>query len=362
MVVDDVAMVRRLVADSLSTDPAIVVVGSAANGREALERIPTLRPDLLVLDYEMPEMDGLETLIEVRRRHPGVRIVIFSSYTWQGAKVTLDALWHGADDYVMKARASDLHDATEIVRNQLLTKIRGLFELDGPTPAPATTGPAGTTQAPGPLERSATRLRTASSRVEVVVIGASTGGPRALSRVLERIPPQFPLPILVVQHMAPVFTKHLAERLAQQTSLPCAEAEDGARAEPGSVAIAPGDRHMIVEESQGGVRIRLTADPPVHSCRPALDPLFQSAAAVYRAGTLGVVLTGMGVDGVDGASAIRSAGGQVVVQNQASSVVWGMPGAVARQGFANEVLDLDSIGDASLKRAPLQLPRRSPVS
>jgi two-component system chemotaxis response regulator CheB len=363
LVVDDVALVRRLVVDALSIDPEILVVGVASNGREALEKIPTVLPDLLVLDYEMPEMDGLETLIEVRKRYPSTRVIIFSSHTRHGAKLTLDALWHGADDYVAKGRADSVTAATELIRTQLLPKIKGLCarpELAGDAAA----GTAAERRVPSAgAEPRATVRRPgiAPARAEVVAIGASTGGPRALATLLEGLPGDFPVPIVIVQHMPPLFTRLLAERLATRTSLRCAEGIEGAALRPGQVWIAPGDHHMILERERTEIRIRLTNDPPVHSCRPAVDPLFFSVADVFGPSALGVVLTGMGHDGYKGCERIRGSGGAVLAQDELSSVVWGMPGIVARSGLADKIVPLDEIAGEIVRHASVGTRRKTPV-
>ncbi len=372
MVVDDVAIVRRLVTDALSIDPELMVVGTAANGREALERIPALRPDLLVLDYEMPEMDGLETLVEVRKSHPSIRVIIFSSYSRHGAKVTLDALWSGADDYVTKTHATNLAAATELVRTQLIPKIKALCAPRAAAedrPAPATEaveerpmpGIAATIPPVQPEARPAPRPAGPAPRVELVAIGTSTGGPKALARVLEGLPSDFSIPVVIVQHMPPLFTKFLAERLATRTALPCAEGVAGTKLGAGAIWIAPGDQHLILEREGTAVRIRLTGDPPIHSCRPAVDPFFRSAAEVYGSGVLGVILTGMGQDGLKGCELVRDAGGQILAQNEASSVVWGMPGAVARAGLADKVLPLEELAGEIMHRVTIGSRRRAPV-
>jgi two-component system chemotaxis response regulator CheB len=367
MVVDDVSIIRRLVQDALATDPEISVVGTAANGRDALEKIPVVRPDLLVLDYEMPEMDGLETLVEVRKHHPGIRVVIFSSYTRHGAKVTLDALWFGADDYVTKARADNLAAATDLVRTQLVPKIKALCSRGSAgaiAPAALAAAAASPPSAP-PASAGAPAARGARqrspSRATVVAIGASTGGPKALAQLVEKIPPDFPAPILIVQHMPPLFTKYLAERLATRSPWRCAEGIDGALLEPGTVWVAPGDLHMTVERTGAETRIRLSNEPPVHSCRPAVDPLFRSIAEAYGAGALAVVLTGMGHDGVQGSRRVREAGGQVLAQDEASSVVWGMPGIVVREGIADFVGTPEEIAVEIAQRVLASTRRRTPV-
>ncbi|HEY6221192.1 MAG TPA: chemotaxis response regulator protein-glutamate methylesterase [Candidatus Eisenbacteria bacterium] len=358
LVVDDVSMVRRLVVDALSIDPEIQVVGVAANGREALEKIPTVQPDLLVLDYEMPEMDGLETLIEVRRGYPSIRVIIFSSHTRHGAKVTLDALWHGADDYVAKGRADSVTAATQLIRTQLLPKIKALCSRLGGTGDTAAGPVPDLAAVPRPAPR---RTAIVLARAEIVAIGASTGGPRALATLFEGLPSDFPAPIVIVQHMPPIFTRLLAERLGTRTSLRCGEGTEGASLRAGEIWIAPGDHHMVLERNGTEIRIRLTSDPPVHSCRPAVDPLFQSVAEIYGSAALGVVLTGMGQDGYKGCERIRELGGAVVVQDEASSVVWGMPGIVARSGLADKIVPLDEMAGEIVRYASLGKRRKAPV-
>lgn len=362
LVVDDVATVRRLVVDALSIDAEIQVVGMAANGREALERIPVVRPDLIILDYEMPEMDGMETLIEVKKSYPSIRVVIFSSHTRHGAKLTLDALWHGADDYVPKSPADNQTAAIQLIRTQLVPKIKGLCRRPE-VAEPAAPAPSPSARAPMQEEvpRAARRPGITPTRAEIVAIGASTGGPRALARLLQGLPGDFPVPIVIVQHMPPIFTRLLAERLGTQTTLRCAEAIEGAALGPGAVWVAPGDHHMTLERERGEIRIRLTNDPPVHSCRPAVDPLFYSVADAYGAGALGVILTGMGHDGYKGCERIRDAGGAVLAQDEASSVVWGMPGIVARAKIADRVVPLDEMAAEIAHRASAGVRRKAPV-
>jgi two-component system, chemotaxis family, protein-glutamate methylesterase/glutaminase len=372
MIVDDVAIVRRLVADALAVDPELQVVGMAANGREALEKIPALAPDLIVLDYEMPEMDGLETLRELKRTGSRVRVVLFSTYTRHGAKATLDALWLGADDYATKVSASDLVAASRCVQTELIPKIKALCPAGDAAPA-ATVLPAVEALVPAgppPAAREAsTRVRDAArsagraapGRTEIVAVGASTGGPRALATLLEFLPRDLGVPIVIVQHMPPLFTRSLAERLNGGAQLRCAEGEDGAVLEPGTVWIAPGNWHMCVAREGSSTLIRLNGDPPENSCRPAADPLFRSVAQVYGAGALAVVLTGMGQDGLRGAERIKQQGGAILVQDEASSVVWGMPGAVAKAGLADRVLPVRDIA-AEIARRVASGRRRATVA
>lgn len=372
MIVDDVAIVRRLVADALAVDPELQVVGMAANGREALAKIPALAPDLIVLDYEMPEMDGLETLRELKRTGSRVRVVLFSTYTRHGAKATLDALWLGADDYATKVSASDLVAASRCVQTELIPKIKALCPADDPAPATAVlpaadalvpAGPPPAPRAAGTRGRDAVRSAggVAPGRAEIVAVGASTGGPRALATLLEFLPRDLAAPIVIVQHMPPLFTRSLAERLNGGAQLRCAEGEEGAVLEPGTVWIAPGNWHMCVAREGSATLLRMNGDPPENSCRPAADPLFRSVAQVYGAGVLGVVLTGMGQDGLRGAERIKERGGSILVQDEASSVVWGMPGAVAKAGLADRVLPLRDIA-AEIARRVASGRRRATVA
>ena len=369
MVVDDVAIVRRLVIDALTVDPEIQVVGMAANGREALAKIPSLAPDLLVLDYEMPEMDGLETLREVRKSYPRIRVILFSTYTRHGARITLDALWLGADDYATKVSASDLVAASRCVQKELIPKIKALCppyeerEMSAGVAAMVAAAPPSTEAS---IRESALRGRApgrilAPARAEMVAIGASTGGPRALVTILERLPRDLAAPVVIVLHMPPLFTKSLSERLDGSTELRCFEGEDGAELTPGSVWIAPGNWHMKVVRVGNTATLRLTGEPPENSCRPAVDPLFSSVADAYGPAALGVVLTGMGQDGLRGAARIRERGGAVVVQDEATSVVWGMPGAVARAGLAERVLPVRELA-AEIERRVSAGRRRAPVA
>lgn len=353
LIVDDVAIVRRLVGDALAGDPELVVVGTAADGREALAKIPILHPDVLILDYEMPGMNGLDTLREVRKSHPRVRVILFSTHTRYGAKITLDALWLGADDYATKAAANSIAEAARCVQSELVPKIKALCgspDAPAPTPVRAAPRPSGDPGAPpGP-------------RAEILAIGASTGGPKALATILEALPSDFSVPIVVAQHMPPLFTRSLAERIASSTPHRGAEAVDGATLAPGTVWIAPGNRHLLVARQAGEVRLQLSSDPPENSCRPSVDPLFRSVAEVYGPGALGIVLTGMGQDGLRGARRIRDAGGRILVQDESTSVVWGMPGAVARAGLADAILPLGELAGEIIRYAAGVAGRRATVA
>ncbi|MCF6734829.1 chemotaxis response regulator protein-glutamate methylesterase [Blastococcus sp. KM273129] len=340
MVVDDSVVVRKIVTDVLSADPGIDVVGTAVNGKVALGKLPQLRPDLVTMDIEMPEMNGIEAVRAIRRTRDRVPIIMCSTLTERGATATLDALSAGANDYVTKpANVGSVAQSMESVREQLIPKIKAL------TGRPVTPVRPAAPVAPPP--RPAAPRTGPGKKPAVLVIGSSTGGPEALARVLPALPATLPVPVLLAQHMPPVFTRQFAQRLDRLSPLRVVEAVDGTPLAPGTVHLAPGDHHLVVRaDGRAGFTTALNQNPPENFCRPAVDPLFRSAVAAYDGAVLGVVLTGMGADGRNGCGEIRNAGGTVVVQDQATSVVWGMPGAVAQAGYADEVLPLDRIAEA----------------
>jgi two-component system chemotaxis response regulator CheB len=343
LVVDDSVVIRRLVTHALEGDPQLEVVGVASNGAIALQRIPQLNPDVLTLDIEMPEMDGLETLRRVRRDYPQLRVIMFSTLTERGAAVTLQALTLGADDYVAKAsNEGSLDRSMTRLREELIPKIKQFFHLTYQSRAEANPGPA-RVPAPPPASRSMPGLLNTKVRPKVVVIGVSTGGPTALGAILPELPAGFPLPILVVQHMPPLFTRLLAERLHTICRLPVEEASQGALVDAGKILIAPGDFHLKVVSSHGPAHVYLDQSPHQNSCRPAVDALFTSIGEVFGGAVIAAVLTGMGQDGLRGAEILRAQGASVLAQDEASSVVWGMPGAVVNAGLADRVLPLDQI-------------------
>jgi len=352
LIVDDSTVIRRLLSDALAAEPGIEVAGVAPNGRIALQKIPQLNPDLVTLDIEMPELDGLATLRAIRATHPRLPVIMFSTLTERGAVATLNALAHGASDYVTKpANIGSVTAGVQKVRQELIPKIRALCGRQAPPPSAA----ASTTR------WQATPPRSASQPVEIIVIGVSTGGPNALTALFQALPADLPVPIAVVQHMPPVFTKYLAERLDAVSPLPVHEARAGELLQPGAAWLAPGDFHLALTKVRAGVATTLHQGPPENSCRPAVDVLFRSAAALYGPGVLGVVLTGMGCDGLRGSEAIRQAGGRILIQDEATSVVWGMPGAVAAAGLADETLPLTEIAGrlANLVRAAAARPKLS---
>ncbi|GEL47326.1 chemotaxis response regulator protein-glutamate methylesterase [Cellulomonas hominis] len=356
LVVDDSVVVRRLVTDSLSRDPDIEVVGFASNGRIALAKVDQLAPDLVTMDIEMPEMNGIEAVRALRRARHTMPIVMFSTLTERGAAATLDALVAGATDYVTKpANVGSVQESLDRVASELIPKIkafvprralppRSTAPADAPAPAAPARFPAGPPAGAAPARRPVvTRPTPAPHPISAVVIGSSTGGPEALSTVLGALSAPPPVPVLVVQHMPPVFTRQLAARLDRLGPTTVVEASDGEALRPGTVYIAAGDHHLELSRSAGTLRTVLTDGPPVNFCRPAVDVLFRSAVRELGGRLLAVVLTGMGADGRTGCEDVVAAGGTVVVQDEPTSVVWGMPGAVATAGFAHRVLPLREV-------------------
>jgi two-component system chemotaxis response regulator CheB len=333
LVVDDSVVIRRLLSDTLSGDPALEVVGTASDGRIALAKISLLKPDLITLDIEMPVMDGLETLATVRKLYPKLPVIMFSTLTERGAAATLDALSLGASDYSTKpSHTGSPAVALEHIRIELIPKIKALCGISSLNLLP--------------LQRTLPSLKVrvhSNPRIEIVAIGTSTGGPAALAEVLPRIPNDFPVPIVVVQHMPPIFTRLLAERLASRSAIPVEEGRSGAVLSPGHAWIAPGNFHMKVIRAGAGWCLNLNQGSKENSCRPAVDVLFRSVAAACGANVLGVVMTGMGSDGVLGAQDIRDAGGDVIIQDEASSIIWGMPGLVHASGLADAAYPLDCL-------------------
>ncbi|MFF5232059.1 chemotaxis response regulator protein-glutamate methylesterase [Dactylosporangium sp. NPDC000521] len=384
LVVDDSVVVRRLITDALSDDPEIRVVGTAPNGKVALTKIEQLRPDLVTLDIEMPIMDGLETLRAIRALYARLPVIMFSTLTAAGATATLDALSAGASDYVTKpANVGSVAESIRSVREQIIPRIHALCggrrnALAPPRP-PIGIGPnigpntrvfgAGTAVAPALARPGGNALPTAtrppvvapptsvpvraaprSDRVEVVTIGCSTGGPDALTTVVRALPANLPVPVVVVQHMPPVFTKMFADRLDRTAALTVVEATGDMTVRPGTVYIAPGDFHLEVHRRGTEVITKLNTGPPENFCRPAVDVLFRSVAKTYGGATLAIILTGMGQDGKRGAEQLRTAGAEIVAQDEATSVVWGMPGAVASAGLAHAVLPLGEIAHHLISR------------
>jgi two-component system chemotaxis response regulator CheB len=401
VVVDDSNVVRRVLAGVIEREQGVTLVATAANGREALLVLEGAQPDVVVLDIEMPVMDGIETLREMKKRWPRLPVIMFSTLTEHGAAVTLDALAEGADDYLIKPVTNrGPAGAYDAVSEQLVPLLRSWggiarsrafqdaraqrADLLPPRPpahmppalgrralGPSALGPAilalpplrpVTKRAPVPKEGAAVpppAAPKATSQVVAVVIGASTGGPNALGIVVPSLPADLRVPVFVVQHMPPTFTRLFAERLDRQSGLEVHEAVSGTVAKPGHLYVAAGGAHMVVSRCRREVVIQVDDGPPENSCKPSVDVLFRSAATTWGPGVLGVVLTGMGQDGLAGVRSIVSAGGEVIAQDQASSVVWGMPGAVARAGLAAEVATIADIAGSIVKRTNQGTSRRT---
>ena len=348
LVVDDAVVVRRVVSHVLSNDPALEVAGTAINGRIALAKLPQLQPDVVTLDLEMPEMDGLETLRALRRDHPRLPVIMLSRFTERGATTTHKAMTLGANDYVtLPYGAENINDAMQRIREQLIPKIKLLTHF-----SQASEGcRAATTSSPiPPLAEHRLPFPHASRRVEIVAIGVSTGGPDALATILPALPADFPVPIVIVQHMPPDFTCRLAAQLRAKSKINVSEGMTNDLIYPAHAWLAPGGYHMLVVRGPQGLRLQMSDAAAENYCRPSVDVLFRSVADVYGAGALAVILTGLGRDGLRGCEQIRAAGGQILVQDEASSVVWGMPGAVAGAGLADQIVPLKGLSDEIMRR------------
>jgi two-component system, chemotaxis family, protein-glutamate methylesterase/glutaminase len=352
LIVDDSAVMRNLLRSVLRAEIEFEVVGTAADGESALGLLENLRPDLVLLDVEMPVMDGLATLRKLRSRGLRMPVIMCSSLTQRGARVTIEALASGASDYVAKpAGQASAAEAVRTLAHELLPKISALTTPAVPVAPFAPRPPLPSLPLEGPP---VPRNQPIASSPSVLVIGVSTGGPAALDLLLPALPRSFPLPVLIVQHMPELFTRLLAERLSQRCSLRVSEAVEGDAVRPGAIAIARGNWHLeILTASRTGqpATLHLTQAPPENHCRPAVDVLFRTAVAHYGSGVLAVVLTGMGSDGLSGARLVRAQGGTVLVQDQPTSVIWGMPGAVARAGLAQRILSLQDIAPEIVRLA-----------
>lgn len=334
LIVDDSAVIRRLLADALADEPAIEVVGIAASGRIALAKLTQLRPDLVTLNPEMPGVNVQAMLTDVRKAHPRLQVILFRAQTLRGAVAGSRELAAGASNGAFEnIQVGSLKTTVQNIRAELVPKIKTLCGVVELPSAPAIP--------PGADKRRQDERRT--KPVEIVAIGVSIGGPNALTEIIRQLPANFSVPIVVVQHMPPLFTKYLAERMDAASPLAVREAEESEPIRPGQVWLAPGNFHMALEQSAVGVTVRLHQGPPENSCRPAVDVLFRSVAELYGPAALAVVLTGMGQDGLRGCESIRAAGGWIIAQDEASSVVWGMPGAVVATGLADQILPLDHI-------------------
>lgn len=333
MVCDDSVVIRGAVSRMLDQDGRARVVARAANGRQAVAELARQKIDVAVLDIEMPEMDGMAALPLLLRADPALRVIMSSTLTTRGADIALRALRLGAADYIPKPSVAAIGD--DSFRAELLAKVLGLARLrHGAAPQAATTLPP-----PRPAPRLPPQL---------LAIGSSTGGPQALFTLVQALGRSLRVPVVATQHMPPAFTKLLAQHLDRLGAMACAEAQDGEALLPGRLYLAPGERHLLIERVGTRLQARLSEAPAENFCRPAVDPMLRSAAAACNGRVLVVMLTGMGHDGLAGTGAVVAAGGAALAQDEASSVVWGMPGAIAQAGLCHRVLPLDRLGPAVL--------------
>lgn len=340
MIIDDSALMRQIINKLISKDPEIEVVGSISNAVYALNMINRLSPDLITLDIEMPGMDGLTALTELRKNHLNLPVIMCSSLSLKGAEVTLEALSRGANDYVTKPSSQgSRHESFESMGSELLYKIHGLMKQRAIDVLPVVKKETSPVHA----------VTMHTSPISIVAIGISTGGPNALSVLIPKLPENFPVPIVIVQHMPPLFTRMLAESLSKKSLIKVKEAADGDVLSPGCAWIAPGNYHMTLTKEHFNYIIRLNQDPPENSCRPSVDVLFKSVAEHFKKNALAVVMTGMGQDGMLGCKTLKEHGGRVIIQDEESSVVWGMPGAVAKAGLEDEICSLNEIDKAIIK-------------
>ena len=328
LIVDGAVLTRRLIFGEFASDPGIEVVGSAPNATIALAKIARLAPDVITLDPDLPDIGALDMLRAIRTAHPLIPVVLFSASSESLAGLRNSARALGAADTIAAPIRAGAGEVAHCIREELIPRIKSLRSRPADRP----------------------------QQVEIVVIGISTGGPSALPILLSALPADFPVPLLIVQHMPAVFTRLLAERLASKASIGISEAIAGDVLRAGHAWLAPGEHHMVVARTAAGARLELNQDPPVNSCRPSADILFNSVAGVFGSAALAVVMTGMGCDGLSGCEAIRAAGGQVIIQDRESSVVWGMPGHVARAGLASAILPLDALGAEIVRRVQARRP------
>lgn len=347
LVVDDSVVVRRLISRMVEDDPCLELVGTARDGMDALAKVGPLRPHVVTLDVEMPLLDGIATLRRIVELHPGVRVIMLSSLTAKGSQTTVDALMLGASDYVTKPKGDAAGNAFESLAVELKDKIMQLFVSPGrEARIESRIEPAKPLALP-PAARTAVSF---AQRPEIFAIGVSTGGPAALTEALPAIPRDFPLPVVITQHMPPHFTRILAERLAKICQIEVVEAEDGMTATAGRALIAPGDFHMRVVRDGHELAVRLDQGPQENSCRPAVDVMLRSIAECCKGRAIVAILTGMGQDGLLGVRQLKALGAGILAQDAATSVVWGMPGAVVSANLADEILPLTRIVPAVLMR------------
>ncbi len=353
LIVDDSALYRQAVHNSLRHVENVTVVGLAKNGKDALEKVQQLDPDLLTLDVQMPDMNGIEVLRAMRQRKLRPKAIVVSSLTSQGAEITTEALLEGAFDYILKPSGKDATANRQQLQEELALKIQAFRQAESATgirqQRPSASGNPLTESLAGGSQSNPENPAETASQCQVVVIGTSTGGPAALRAILPKLPAELPVPVLVVQHMAAPFTTSLADRLNELCGLRVVEAAGGMEVQPATVFIAPGGRQMSVVRQGDRLLIRITDDPPEHNCCPAVDYLFRAAASIWQRQILGVILTGMGRDGLQGCQELKAVGSTVYAQDEEGCVVFGMPKAVAQAGLADRVLPLGRMAPAIVR-------------
>lgn len=352
MLVDDSSVIRGLLTRWLSVDPAIEIVASVANGQVALNMLERADPEIVVLDIEMPVMDGLTALPLIIKNKPNVQVLMSSTLTSKNAKISLQAMSLGAADYIPKPTTNREVMSSQSFQDEIVEKIislaeakrkalgRPLFDKGGQNNLSTVTKSSDVK--PNVLNMPTT-VKASLVQPKVIGVGSSTGGPQALLKFLDGLKNDLTLPLVITQHMPPSFTKILAGHLSKATGLICTEAENGMPLKNGQVYIARGDHHMTIEKDGISYYLKLNQDDPENFCRPAVDPMFRSLSKAFGPAVLGVILTGMGHDGLAGSQIIVEKGGTIIAQNEATSVVWGMPGAVSTAGICNAVLPLDEM-------------------
>jgi two-component system, chemotaxis family, protein-glutamate methylesterase/glutaminase len=330
VVVDDSVIYRKIIGDILKEIPGIELVGTASNGRDAIVLAKNRQPDIITLDVEMPLMNGLEALVELKNLFPAIRVIMISSLTKNGARITIEALQKGALDFVTKPEGRDSLDSRKQIESQLRNAIQSLQSDSKPAAAPAAVSQPPT-------------LR--SKRPEIIAIGISTGGPQALGTLISALPALVPVPIVIVQHMPAIFTKALAESLSKKSGRDVSEAVNGVTIQPNKIYLAPGGKQMRLQPAKTGAwpQIEITDDPPENFCKPSADYLFRSVAKIYGANAIGVIMTGMGNDGALGLRLMKRQNALVLAQDKASSVVYGMPGEAIKAGIVDEVIPLENM-------------------
>jgi two-component system, chemotaxis family, protein-glutamate methylesterase/glutaminase len=347
MVVDDSAVVRGLVSRMLDKDDNIEVVDTVSNGELAVKRVNDIDLDVIILDIEMPVMDGLTALPKILEINPNIKVIMASTLTMKNAEISLKALQAGAADYIAKPTTSREMTGGQDFEHDLCERVKALGigrperSADSPAKAKAKVASKIVKKPSGPITLRPEPI--AHSKPKILAVGSSTGGPQALFELFKGLSGKINVPIVVTQHMPPTFTTILAQHITRTTGIPAEEAQEGSALEPGKILIAPGDFHMILKERGDKVIATLNQDPPVNYCRPAVDPMFESVVKIYGKKTLGVILTGMGYDGRNGSKTLVEAGGVIFAQDEESSVVWGMPGAVAEAGICSAVLPITQL-------------------